>query len=224
MSKGTSSLPDVLDVQDITQNQPFCAGVIVIHDGCLLATLNTDGLPADLTDSAWRIGGFGGCQERGETMSECAVREAREELCVDVRLVHASVTYFHDVDSGAMQAVRCSDAVAPFLLQRKRHPSLHMPYRPGLPTGPYIYFGLFFAEPAAAAMQPGDDVAGLLLLPVTQWRLLEHQPAVDTVLCHGAKVIEKEPLDRRRRLWLHPEESFTVVAALLGANPELIGQ
>ena len=69
--------PCGLDVAALTEGQPFCAGVVLMVDGRLVLTLNHDHLPAALSGTALRVGGVGGGQEAGETIRECAMREAR---------------------------------------------------------------------------------------------------------------------------------------------------
>jgi 8-oxo-dGTP pyrophosphatase MutT (NUDIX family) len=166
-----------------TTNQPFCAGVILCHEDCVLVTLNTDSLPAALMGSALRVGGVGGGQEAGETIKMCALREAQEELGIAaVHLIHAPLTYVHDLDTAELSPKPCADDLAPFLLERKRSLSPDIPYRPGLPTGPYVYFGLFFARAEEPIEHPGDDVKGLLWLPLAHWRLVEQQASLEEVL------------------------------------------
>ena len=76
-SNGSVRLPSApRNVELITKDQPFCAGVILFQDQNLVITLNTDGLPASLEGSgALRIGAIGGGQEAGELIWQCALRE-----------------------------------------------------------------------------------------------------------------------------------------------------
>lgn len=211
-----SSFTEHLNIHHVTHNQPFCAGVILLQHNCLLTTLNTDGLPpAMAANQAWRVGGVGGGQEPGETIWECAQREAREELSTTVELISAPTTYFHDIDSGEIRPIHCTDTIAPFLLQRQSNLYPYTSYRPGLPAGPYTYFGLFLAQLPPVAIQPGDDVAGLLFVPLDAWSLLQQQPPLESLLQEGARLVEKERLPRSRQLWLHPHESMSTVVHLL---------
>ncbi|MBO0793798.1 MAG: NUDIX hydrolase, partial [Ktedonobacteraceae bacterium] len=118
----------MLNVRHVTNNQPFFAGVILLEEGNLVATLNMDGLPSALMKNpAWRVGGVGGGQKAGETIWECALREAYEELCTEVTLRPSQVTYFHDIDTGKITSITCDDPIAPFLLERQ---SNLFPYGP----------------------------------------------------------------------------------------------
>ena len=212
-----------VNVQALTTNQPFCAGVILCHEDRVLVTLNTDGLPAPQQGSALRVGGVGGGQEAGENIWACALREAREELGMQrVHLLHAPLTYVHDLDTDQLSQQPCADDLAPFLLERKRRLSPDIPYHPGLPTGPYMYIGLFFARTEEPIEHPGDDVKGLLWLPIDHWRLVEQQASLQEVLSQGAILLEAEPIPRTISLRVHPDESMRTVVALLTKHPELL--
>src|SRR5579859_5507705 len=187
----TSSRLNQLNVLHITKNQPFCAGVLLMQQDRLVVTLNSDELPATLDPSqGWRVGGVGGGQEAGETIWECATRKAGEELSREVQLLSSPVTYFHEIDTGEVYMVRCEDRPAPFLLERQSNLFPYKPYRPGLPAGPYTYFGIFLAQltESDAALQPGDDVAGLLFITPEQWPLLVKQPTLEQMLRQGAEL------------------------------------
>ncbi|QBD83051.1 NUDIX domain-containing protein [Ktedonosporobacter rubrisoli] len=212
-----------LNVQHMTKNQPFCAGVIIIQDGYLVVTLNIDGLPPAIArDCTWRVGGVGGGQEPNETVWQCAQREAREELSTEIELLSSPSTYFHDIDTGDLYEVSCTDTIAPLLLERQSNLFPYTPYRPGLPAGPYTYFCLLFAQPVQPHIQPGDDVVGLLLLPLSQWAMLQSRPSLESLLEHGARLISPQPFPLHGRLWLPPNESFGTVVPLLQQHSELL--
>src|SRR5215469_11095963 len=106
----TSSHDKSLNVRHLTNNQPFYGGVVLFHHHHLVLTLNSDGLPSTLAKGrAWRVGAVSGGQKPGETLWECALREARETLRTEVQLLPSSTTYYHDVDTGQIYAVSCSD-------------------------------------------------------------------------------------------------------------------
>jgi 8-oxo-dGTP pyrophosphatase MutT (NUDIX family) len=212
-----------VSIQEATDDQPFCAGVVIRQRGSLLVTLNTDGLPAELANTSWRIGGVGGGQEPNESIVECARREAREEIQTDVRLLSSPTTYFHDIDAGTLTIVNCVDMPpAPLLFERMRNPRPTTPYKPGLPVGPYIYFALYLAEPLADTMRPGDDVVGLLSLPINLWPKLEAQPTLQEMLDAGASVVCDETGASARRLWVAKNESFRIVAKILQERLDLL--
>lgn len=205
-----------IDVEALTTNQPFCAGVVWIRDGKVAITLNPDGIPAELGEGVLRIGGVGGGQEPGETLLECALREAQEELGnTNVSIVSANETYFHNMDTDEIVRVRCTDDPAPFLLQRRTSKHPDKPYKPGLPYGPYVYFGLYIGEADEARMNPDDDVAGLLFVPIAKWPMLQNGPVtLGRMLDAGADLLEAYAIPRQTRLWMPDDESLLTIMRL----------
>jgi 8-oxo-dGTP pyrophosphatase MutT (NUDIX family) len=212
-----------LDVGAVTTGQPFCAGVLIVHDGQLLCTLGTEGLPEPPGRFRWRVGGVGGGQEPGEDIWQCAGREALEELGQRVLLVPSPVTYLGDVGARPVP-VRCTDGPAPFCVHRQWNADPVTPFRPDLPAGPYTYYGLFLARPAGdgrEAFTPNDDAEALLRMPLACWDMLTEGPTVRDVLAVGAEVVGTTDVDPAAALWLPADESLTTVAPLLAAHPEL---
>jgi 8-oxo-dGTP pyrophosphatase MutT (NUDIX family) len=210
--------PCGLDVAATTAGQPFCAGVILMVDGRLVATLNRDHLPAELEDKALRVGGVGGGQEPGETIWECAVREALEEVSCDVKLLSSPRTYLRDVD-GSLRPARCRDALAPLLFEwGPREDSA--PYAPGLPSGERLYNAFFLAR-TSGAPHPGD-VEGLVLMPPSVWPLIERQATIRDVVEAGASVLERTRILDETRLWTFPDDSMRTVCELVTRDPELV--
>jgi 8-oxo-dGTP pyrophosphatase MutT (NUDIX family) len=178
-------------------------GVIVFVDDRLVLTLNGDWLPDDLGDGTWlRVGGVGGGCEPGETLVDCALREAQEELSVPVELVSSPVTYA--ADGTARLRVPGSGGVVPFAADRR-----------GQVSGA-VFLGRIDADP-----RPGDDVEALLLIAPAYWALLEQEPTLGEMREAGARLVERRPLPASTRLWVHPEEGFREVVPLLRQHPEL---
>lgn len=225
-----SSRLEHLDVRHITNNQPFRAGVILIHNGNLVVTLHSDGLPSNLANTTTlRVDGIGGeRQEFGETIWGCAMREAQETLASPLQLHTSPVSYFHDIDTGELYEVRCSDTLAPLLLERQSNLFPYTPYRPGLPGGPYSYAALFLARTQQLQVQPDHNIKGLLLLPPQIWPQLQQlqqsqQPSdLEAMLQQGAQLLESSPLPRPQQLWLHPHASLGIALSLLIKHPELL--
>ncbi|SFG09676.1 NUDIX domain-containing protein [Planifilum fulgidum] len=200
----------LMDIASLTRNQPFCAGVILAKGRCLLLTLNADGVPETLKGTAWRVGGVGGGQEPGETVWDCALREAREEAFAEVELIPSPSTYFHNMDTGAIRRIRVRDPVPPLLFSRTVNPRPDRPYAPGLPTGPFIHFALFLSRPKAwDTIRPGDDVQGLLLCPVDGWTRLKAGNKLKELARSGIEVIGRPNVDWERRPWFRRRSRWT---------------
>ncbi|MDQ3874997.1 MAG: NUDIX domain-containing protein [Actinomycetota bacterium] len=212
-------MTDVVSVVDVTTGAAFTAGVLVLADDRLVLTLNRDHLPSGLGGGAWlRVGGVGGGQEPGETIAECALREAEEELGTPVELVGSSVTY--RADSDGLTRLRATDALAPLLFAHTVR-SDPRPFAPGLPSGHDLYSAIYLGRMRHGPRPCQDEVAGLLLLPRDLWTLLEGNPRVDEAIEAGAAIVEAEPLAGDARLWVHPEELWRLLVELLERHPEV---
>jgi ADP-ribose pyrophosphatase YjhB (NUDIX family) len=211
--------PCGLDVAAITAGQPFCAGVILMVDRRLLLTLDREHAPAD---GVIRVGGVGGGQEPGETIVQCALREAREELSVDVELVSAARTYI-DYSSGSrnLRIARCTDEIRPFVFWSvpRRDPK---PYAPGLPAGRMLYGAMYLARPRGE-LEPGD-VEALLLAPPSGWPLVERMATIAEALEDGCRLLERVALPHALRLWTDDQETMRTVFELAAGDPELLAQ
>ncbi len=207
-----------LELGALTEGQPFCAGIVLVHGGRLVLTLNDDHLPAGLA-GALRIGAVGGGQEPGENVWECALREAHEELGVGVDLVPAPATWFYDWEERELRRVEPrEDELAPLLVTRGERPQPDVAFKPGLPTGPYLYSAEFLARAGEAAeLRPGSDLAGLLLLPPAAWPVLESEGTVADLERAGAEVVAGRAVDLATRVWVHPHEGLRLTRPLLDA-------
>jgi 8-oxo-dGTP pyrophosphatase MutT (NUDIX family) len=208
--------PCGLDVSATTQGQPFCAGVVLLLDGRVVLTLNRDHAP----DGALRVGGVGGGQEPGETIRECAEREALEEVGCEVKLISSPRTYLRELPSGTTRLARCRDDVAPLLFEwwDRADPA---PYAPGLPAGPRIYGAIFLGRASSPDLLPAD-VEGLLVIPLELWGLVDREVTIREAVDAGAVLMERKPLELELRLWSFPEESMRAVCELAIQDPELL--
>lgn len=197
-----------LSLAELTAGQPFCAAVAILQQGRVVLTLNDDHLPSELAGRALRLAGVGGGQEPGETIWDCAAREAREETGVRVDLVPSPRTWFYDVQLDRIEPVKCVDELPPLLVERRR---LDEPCEPGLPTGPYLY-GATFLGRAAEPPRPGGDVTALLLLPPDRWP--KRPVSLGDLLAAGGELLGPK-LPRGTPLWWFPEETFARLPPLL---------
>lgn len=217
--KNERHLP-VIAVAAMTDNQPFCAGVVWIKDGKMAVTLNTDHVPSELGEGTLRIGGVGGGQEPGETLEQCALREAREELGTErVALVSATRSYYHDMDTGELSSFQAEDELAPLLLERVTSWHPDKPYKPGLPCGPYLYCGTYCCEAQEVSNNPDDDVAGLLFVPLDKLALLEAESlTLGELLRAGTECLSQQPISPDTRLWMPANETVRTVRRLVDQN------
>jgi 8-oxo-dGTP pyrophosphatase MutT (NUDIX family) len=206
-------------VRRLTAGRPFCAGVLLVRDGKVLTTLSADGVDAvDAGGTDWYVGGVGGGMEPGEDPWECALREAREELGVPVRLVPAERTYLHDIESDTLRESHTDDAPAPYIVHRHRNPDPTIPYRPDLPFGPYTYFCMFLAEfiDEPDAFEPDDpDIAALVWMPLRTGSLFGEGTTFADLTATGATIAAGGPIADEARIHLTRTESLRVAGPLL---------
>ncbi len=213
----------ILDVRSTTSDQPFCAGVLLVHEKSLLITLSWSKVAS--TPPTLCVGGVGGGQEPQEDIWTCAHREALEELGHSVDLIPSRTTYAHDMDTGKISKTVCVDLTPPFALQRRRNSNPSKPFRDSLPAGPFTYFGLFlarFSGKPPERFRPSDtDIAALLWMPLRHWSTLHQTPSLQEVREAGGNIAWTLPgLDEQTRLSLPPDESLTTIAPLLATCPQ----
>jgi 8-oxo-dGTP pyrophosphatase MutT (NUDIX family) len=208
-------------VRELTGGRPFCAGVLLVRDGKVLTTLFADGVDAvDASGSDWHVGGVGGGMEPGEDIWDCALREAREELGVPVRLIASERTYLHDIDTDELREARTDDVPAPFIVQRFKNDHPFTPFRPDLPAGPFTYFCMFLAEfeEEPVAFTPDDpDIAALVWLPLNAGSLIADGTTFADLTAAGTTVASGGPIAADARIHLTRTETLRVAGPLLAA-------
>ena len=209
----------VAEIRLLTTGRPFCAGVLLVRDGRLLATLNADGVDAADADGAdWFVGGVGGGQEPGEDIWDCALREAREELGVPVRLVPSPRTHLHDIDSDELRQARTKDEPAPFIVQRVRNPDATTPFRPDLPAGPFTYFCMFLAEfiDDEVRFRPDDpDIAALVWMPLAAEDAFTGGVTFADLAAKGATIAAGGPIAASAGIHVRATETLRLAGPLL---------
>lgn len=211
-----------VEIRRLTGGRPFCAGVLLVRDGKILTTLSADGVDAvDASGTDWHVGGVGGGQEPGEDIWDCALREAREELGVPVRLVSSERTYLHDLDGDQLRESSTHDAPAPFIVQRIRNADPTTPFRPDLPAGPFTYFCMFLAEfiEEPAAFEPDDpDIAALVWMPLNAGALIGEGVTFADLTAAGATTAAGGPIADEARIHVMRTETLRVAGPLLAAR------
>src|SRR5215212_2832896 len=201
-----------LHLAALTDGQPFCAGLVLGYRGRLVLTLNSDHIAGGVPRPAFRVGAVGGGQEPGENVWECALREAHEETGTAVDLVPAPVTRFYDWERRESEPVEhVPDELPPLVVHRWERPNPDVRFKPGLPTGPYLYGADFLARAGdAAELRPGDDVVALLLMPLAAWSAVVGEPTVTEAVAAGVELLPSGGVPGEARLWLHPNEGLHV--------------
>lgn len=186
-----------LSIRDFIGDAEYGAGVLLFERGRVAATLTTDWLPEGF--QGFRLGGVGGWCEPGETPWETAVREAREEVCCEIELLHAERSWLV-LAAAPPSAIQAVERPAPFGVTR---------YRNAL--GPGDVYGTVFLARARGPLRPGDDVAGLLLIPPAAWP--QRETTVGELVEAGAELRGVVPPDSR--VWAHPDDSTGALVELL---------
>jgi len=141
--------------------------------------------------------GIGGHRETGEDWLECAHREAREEIGMDIEIMSASTTC-HIPQHGPVQHVELSDRPHPLALYEMIHP-------PGAPRPGGLYRIVIFAARLSGIPRdlPPDEVQGVIVLTKEQViQGLERKPTLAELLGEGALLIAGgEDVDPQVRLY-----------------------
>lgn len=181
-----------IHIDALTRGRPFCAGLLLIYRRRLVFTLSKP-KRWERTGGAIRIplACVGGGQEPGESIVECAAREAREEIGCEVRLKAAAQTCWVDL-SGESALCRTIDAIAPVMFQLQPGPAT--PFKAGLPAGPVLYVAHYLAEPLAEPFP--SDVPALIEFSAAEIPSVLAGVRLDEVIRAGAALKERTELPR----------------------------
>jgi ADP-ribose pyrophosphatase YjhB (NUDIX family) len=128
--------------------------------------------------------GIGGHREAGEAWLECAQREAREEIGVEVDIVSAATTH-HVASDGTVTPVQLEDSPSPLALYEMIH--LADAPRAGEIYRIVIYRAWLRQTPQAI---PPDELQGVIALTREQVRhSLERKPTLATLLAEGGALL-----------------------------------
>ncbi|SDW38089.1 NUDIX domain-containing protein [Marininema mesophilum] len=210
---------NTINVKELTYQQPFCAGVIILKNRRLVVALDSIN-----KQSYYRVGAVGGGQEIDETPIQCAKREALEEVGLTVSFKDSPITYLHNLDTNHIQEVQCIDHPSPFLFQFKKNQDTNKPYREGLPSGEYTYYIMYLTDNSHDTIEPLNEVLGLILIEPSKWSLLEENLTIQQLMEHHISIINYDNLNTNYRVYAPNDESFRWVARLLCNHQELINE
>ncbi|WP_083599571.1 NUDIX domain-containing protein [Caloranaerobacter azorensis] len=128
--------------------------------------------------------GIGGHLEEGESFLECAHREAKEEIGVDIEIISSDITYYIS-ESRVLHKLNVKDYPRPLAIFKMIHPK-------GTPREGQIYYILIYNaklknEPTKLKR---DEVQGLIALTEKQVILsLERKPTLRELKEEGAIIV-----------------------------------
>ncbi|MCL6641954.1 MAG: NUDIX hydrolase [Candidatus Bipolaricaulota bacterium] len=134
----------------------------------------------------------GGGLEAGETLVDCARREAREEASSEIRLHSAARTYLHTAE-GELSVVSVNDKPKPLALYEKIFP--HPPDQPELRRPSRLLIVIYLAE-CLGDPQPSGEVPALLLMTSRQYQQAVQEIPLAQLLAAGAELREARPIPR----------------------------
>lgn len=95
------------------------AGAFILHDDYFLFMF---GRGSHLNDNELGIVRLGGHCEEGETVSECVIREIKEEISLDAILCNNKTTYISDKESQTYQRMEAQGILLSYFVYIGLHP------------------------------------------------------------------------------------------------------
>jgi hypothetical protein len=203
--------PEPFCLEDHVAALPFCGGVVAWQRGRMVFTLAKT-KDWRLTSTGRRvvpIAWVGGGQEPGETVRQCAAREATEELGCAVELFSAGRTHWFR-DQRRVPGWPLLDEVRPLLVERRT--SDGQPYKPGHPAGPEVWVAVY--ECALAGAPSAADVPGILSVGREQVTAIEQGISLDEAHRCGMVIELRDELPGGSLLRLRAGGPETLLAGL----------
>lgn len=199
-----------MNVEVSSAGRPFCAGVVPSTPRGFLFTIPKPSRWGAEGRQAIPLACIGGGQEPGETIRECAEREAREEAGCPVRLLGSELSVVIAPDGGWSRR-RLDDRVPPAVVQlRRKDPA---PYKPGLPAGDLLTIAHYEALPLGEPWP--RDVPALLELPPGLAAAVRRGITVGDALRAGLRLLERVPVPRSATLWCRPDTPEDRLVAMI---------
>ena len=182
------------------------AGIFARHEGQFLF-VGERAQRAEGELACIRVGG--GCRPE-ESLADCAVREAREEIGCEVSLQHSHQTFVVDERIG-MTAHSLEEAPAPLLVYTRPVPGESAP----------CYHNAIFSGSLAAAPRPGPEAETLLLLSEEALLALAEGPlSLSALEAAGARVCSLSPPGPGAIVFAEPAALHLAALLLQGVQVE----
>lgn len=134
----------------------------------------------------------GGGVEAGETLIDCAKREAREEASCEIQLHSAVRTYLRTAE-GKLSVVSVDDKPTPLALYEKIFP--HPPDHPELRRPSKLLIVIYLAE-CLGDPRPSREIPALLVMKSEQYQQAIQEIPLAQLLAAGAELIEAQHIPR----------------------------
>lgn len=134
----------------------------------------------------------GGGREAGETLIDCARREAKEEASCEIQLHSAARTYLRTAE-GKLSVVSLDDKPTPLALYEKVFP--HPPDQPELRRPSRLLIVIYLAE-CLSDPRPSREIPALLVMTSQQYKLAVEGIPLAELLAAGTELIESQHIPR----------------------------
>jgi 8-oxo-dGTP pyrophosphatase MutT (NUDIX family) len=155
----------------------------------------------------------GGGLEAGETLVDCARREACEETSCKIRLLSAIRTYLRTVE-GRLSLVSVDDKPKPLALYEKIFP--HPPDQPQIHQPSKLLIVIYLAE-CLGDPWPSHEIPALLMMTSEQYRLAIQEISLTQLLAAGVELIEAQRIPREAIIF-HGFGTAELLAQILQAE------
>jgi ADP-ribose pyrophosphatase YjhB (NUDIX family) len=128
--------------------------------------------------------GIGGHLEKGESLLECAHREAKEEIDADIEIINSPITYYISKNS-KIQEINVKERIKPFAVYEMIHPK-------GTPNEGKLYYIVIFKSRLVSLPKnlKRDEVQGIIALTEDQIiKSLTRKSTLGEIKREGATIV-----------------------------------